>query len=360
MREAYTVLHEFLAENTPELIKRARAKVATRTHPVPTEAEMQNGVPLFLSQLVDRLRLATTDSDALKESATQHGGELLQMGFSIGQVIHGYGDVCQAVTQLAEETNAPITVDEFKVFNMCQDDATAEAVTAYEGHRDQSVAQQGLERRAVLAHEMGNRVAAALISFDLLQKGAVGIGGSTSAVLGRSLRALRMLVNNSLAEVRIESGLGLKERISVSELIAEAQGEAAMVAAAHRSELVVSPVETGINVEADPQIISAALSNLLQNAFKFSRPGARIHLRTTATAERVLIEVEDECGGLPPGKSQDLFRPFQQRNANRSGLGLGLTISARGVEGAGGHIGVRDIPGKGCIFWIDLPRLPVA
>ncbi len=359
-RKADTLLHEFLTDNTPEIIARTRAKVAKRTDPVPSEAEMKNGVPLFLKQLIDRLRLGATDSDAIEVSAARHGGELLDMGFNVSQVVRGYGDVCQAITQLAEEVDAPISVEEFQVFNKCQDDATAEAVTEYERQRDQSVAQQGLERRAVLAHEMGNRVAAALISFNLLQKGAVGIGGSTSAVLGRSLRALRLLVNNSLAEVRIESGLGLKERISVSELIAEAQGEAAMVAAAYRSELVVSPVETGINVEADPQILSAALSNLLQNAFKFSRPGARIHLRTTATAERVLFEVEDECGGLPPGKSQDLFRPFQQRSANRSGLGLGLTISARGVEGAGGHIGVRDILGKGCIFWIDLPRLPVA
>ncbi len=355
-----TLLHEFLTDNTPEIIARSRAKVAKRTDPVPTKEEMKNGVPLFLNQLIDRLRLATTDSVAIEASAAHHGGELLDMGFNVSQVVHGYGDVCQAITQLAEEVGAPISVEEFQVFNKCQDDATAEAVTEFERMRDQSVAQQGLEHRAVLAHEMGNRVAAALISFNLLQKGAVGIGGSTSAVLGRSLRALRMLVNNSLAEVRIESGLGLKERVSVSELIAEVQGEAAMVAEAHRSELVVSPVEAGINVEADPQIISAALSNLLQNAFKFSRPGARISLRTTATPERVLFEVEDECGGLPPGKSEELFRPFQQRNANRSGLGLGLTISARGVEATGGRIGARDILGRGCTFWIDLPRLPVA
>lgn len=354
--ETDTLLHEFLTTNTTEIISRARAKLALRTDPAPTEAEMKNGVPLFLEQLIDRLRFATTDSDAIEASAAHHGGELLDMGFSISQVVHGYGDVCQAITELAEEVDAPIRVEEFQMFNKCQDDATAEAVTEYERQRDQSVAKKGLERRAILAHEMANRVAAALISFNLLQKGAVGIGGSTSAVLGRSLRALRMLVNNSLAEVRIEAGHGMKERISVSELIAEVRGEASMVAEANGSEFLVSPVEAGVRVEADPQIPSAALSNLIQNAFKFSRPGARISLRTVATVDRVIFEVEDECGGLPRGAPLGLFSPAEPSHDNRPGLGMGLTISARGVEGAGGRVGARDIPGKGCVFWIDLPR----
>ena len=103
------MLHEFLTQNTAEIIARTRAKVALRTMPMPTESELKNGVPLFLEQLIDRLRLATTDSNAIKESARQHGGELLAMGFTVSQVVQGYGDVCQAITQLAEETQAPIS-----------------------------------------------------------------------------------------------------------------------------------------------------------------------------------------------------------------------------------------------------------
>ena len=359
-QQADTLLHEFLTDNTTEIIARSRAKVASRTGPTPSEAEMKNGVPLFLKQIINRLRLETQDTAAIQDSAAHHGGELLDMGFTISQVVHGYGDVCQAITQLAEEVDAPISVEDFQLFNKCQDDATAQAVTEYERQRDQSVAYQGMERRAVLAHEMGNRVAAALISFNLLQKGTVGIGGSTSSVLGRSLRALQLLVNNSLAEARLDAGHGLKERISVSELIAEVQSEASMVADAGGFKFVVPAVEAGIHVEADPQILAASISNLLQNAFKFSRPGARVSLRTIATPDRVLFEVEDECGGLPAGQLEELFLPFEQRHANRSGLGLGLSISAKGVEAAGGRIGGRDIPAKGCVFWIDLPRLPIA
>jgi hypothetical protein len=74
----------------------------------------------------------------------------------------------------------------------------------------------------------------------------------------------------------------------------------------------------------------------------------------------VLLEVEDECGGLPPGAVTDLFRPFEQRSADRSGLGLGLAIAREGVETNGGEIRARDLPGRGCIFTIDLPLLQSA
>src|SRR5260221_5051678 len=115
------MLHQSLTANAPEIIARAREKVAARTIPLPTEDELTHGVPLFLSQLIDRLQLARVDSGAIGESATLHGGELLEMGFTVSQVVHGYGDVCQVITQLAGETDAPITAGEFHLFNRCLD-----------------------------------------------------------------------------------------------------------------------------------------------------------------------------------------------------------------------------------------------
>jgi signal transduction histidine kinase len=353
------MLHEFLTANTGEIIARTRAKVAARTVPVPSEDELKNGVPLFLSQLIDRLRLATIDS-AIEQSAALHGGELLAMGFTVSQVVHGYGDICQVITQLADETDAPITAGEFHTFNRCLDDAIANSVSEYERRRDESVAFAETERMGAFAHELRNRLFAANLAFSVLQEGTVGIGGSTGAVLGRSLRALGDLVNNSLASVRLRSGIGERHRISVAEIVGEAEIEGIIVANAGGFGLAVSPVAPGVDVEADPQILSAVLANLLQNAFKFSHSHGHVSLRTSATAERVRIEVEDECGGLPPGKAEDLFLPFSQRSAERTGLGLGLSISRSGVEAMGGTLGVQDLPGKGCVFFIELPRMPAA
>jgi signal transduction histidine kinase len=113
-------------------------------------------------------------------------------------------------------------------------------------------------------------------------------------------------------------------------------------------------------IDGDRQLLASAVSNLLQNAFKFSRARGHVSLVTRATADRVLIDVSDECGGLPPGKAEDLFRPFIQQSTDRSGLGLGLSIARSAARANGGDIHVRDIPGTGCVFTIDLPRRPDA
>ncbi len=354
------MLHQFITLHAPEIVARARAKVAARVIPVPTELELKNGVPLFLDQLADRMRRVESDDLAMTASAAAHGGELLALGYSVSQVIHGYGDICQVVMQLAEETHAAITVSEFGTLNRCLDEAIAKAVSEYERRRDASVTHEGVERLGVLAHEMRNRLSAAMLAFSLLQDGAVGVGGSTGEVLGRNLRALRDLINNSLAGVRIDAGLGQHTRVAVSELIRDAGEEAAIEAAASGFDLVVSPVAPGIEVGADRQLLAAAIGNLLQNAFKFSRRNGQVTLRAGSVGDRVFIEVQDECGGLPPGKSDDLFLPFERRSANRSGLGLGLAVSRRGIESMGGSLRVKDLPRRGCVFAIDLPRLAAA
>ena len=82
-------------------------------------------------------------------------------------------------------------------------------------------------------------------------------------------------------------------------------------------------------------------------------------LSVDVSAERVLIEIQDECGGLPSGNVNELFRPFQQRGADRTGMGLGLAFSRWGVEANNGRLYARNLPDRGCVFSIDLPRIPI-
>ena len=114
----------------------------------------------------------------------------------------------------------------------------------------------------------------------------------------------------------------------------------------------------GLAIDADRQVLAAVVGNLLQNAFKFTRPGTTVTLRVGGNAERVLIEVEDECGGLATGDADELFRPFEQRSADRSGLGIGLAFSRWGANANNGRVYTRNLPGKGCVFIVDLPRVP--
>ncbi len=358
------MLHEFLTLHRDEIVARTRVKVATRIAPRATEAELEHGVSLFLDQLAETLRRekgtsARPTSQEIARTAGLHGGELRRAGFTVAQVVHDYGDLCQAVTELAIEVDSPISTDEFRTLNRCLDEAIAQAVTEYGRQREMALADRGTERLGFFAHQLRNLLANAMLAFDVLKSGTVGVGGSTGGILGRNLIALRDLVDRSLAEVRLEAGLHRREHVLLAQLMEEVEVTAAIEARARGLQLTVTPVEPGVIIDVDRQLIAAALANLLQNAFKFSRPNSHVVLRTdTATAPgRVFLEVEDECGGLPPGAAADLFRPFEQRSADRSGLGLGLAIARESVETNGGKVVARDLPGRGCVFTIDLPVL---
>jgi signal transduction histidine kinase len=351
------MLHEFLFANRAAIIARTRIKVALRAAPRATEAELESGIPLFLDQLIETLRSPNTHSQAIVESATNHGRDLLKRGFTVAQVVYDYGDVCQAVTELAAETQAPITADEFHAFNGCLDDAIAQAVTEYGRSREQSITAQGTERLGDLAHELRNALGAAMLSFHTLKTGSVGLGGSTAALLDRSLRRLSILIDSTVTQVRLESSNVAAERVSVNQFIEEIEVVASMEANARGLSLSVAQVPADLEVMVDRELLAGAVTNLIQNALKFTHKGGRVSIKTTAAKGRVRIEVEDECGGLGPGKAEELFRPFEQRATDRTGLGLGLSISRRSVEAIGGSLGVRDIPGVGCVFTVELAQV---
>ena len=261
------------------------------------------------------------------------------------------------------ELNAPITTEDFRTLNRCLDDAIAGAVTEFGRGRNQSTldgeSARGTERLGFLAHELRNLMNTALLALEVLKTGNVGVAGSTGQVLHRSLIGARDLIGRSLAEVRLTQGIENRERIQLSDFIDRLVAAATLEASARGVTLKVVAAEEGVAIEADRQVLSAAVGNLLQNAFKFTRPQTTVTLRVGASAERVLIEIEDECGGLAGGMTNDeLFRPFEQRGADRTGLGLGLAFSRWAVEANHGRIYARTLPGRGCIFTVDLPRYP--
>ncbi|HLM71577.1 MAG TPA: HAMP domain-containing sensor histidine kinase [Polyangiaceae bacterium] len=352
------MLYEFLTAHRDEIIAAARARVAARMSPRLTDEELNRGVPLFLQQLTEALRPSLSSNEEISRSAALHGADRLRQGFNVAQVVHDYGDILQIVTALAMELQAPISAAEFNILSRCLDEAIAQAVTEHARLRESALTAESTARVGKLAHEMRNLLNIAQLSFSVLKSGNVGAAGSTGTVLNRSLVRLRELTQRALAEVRLEAHIHANERFELKDLIHEAEFAGALEASTHSVELVVAPPEPGVLITGDRHLLSMALANLLQNAFKFTPPGGHVWLRARAIADRALIEVEDECGGLPPGAAATLFRPFQQRGADRTGLGLGLSISQDAVAENGGVISVRDLPGQGCIFTIDLPRTP--
>jgi len=358
-------LQAFIVSHSQEIIDRARSRVKLRMPARSTDAKLENGIPLFLTQLADALAPAdgptlhlvgSYDVKRITDTAALNGQELFRKGFTVGQVVHGYGDICQVVTELAGEMDETITPAEFQSFNECLDDAIAGAVMAFGRVAESDRAYEGGERFGVFVHELRNLLTRAVISFDLIKRGTVPLGGSVAAMHSRSLASLAALVERSLAEVRLGAGLPNLQRTSVAEFIEGLQIGAAMEAEGAGIELSVDTSDGDVLIDADVQLLTSAVTNLLQNAFKFTRPRGKVALTTRASADRVSIEVSDECGGLPPGKVEELFQPFSQSGADRQGLGLGLTIARNAVRANQGEIAVRDVPGIGCVFTIDLPR----
>jgi signal transduction histidine kinase len=361
------MLHEFVTANRDEIIRRCREKVAKRSIPEPSEAELDHGVPLFLDQLVEALRSGNPSAAQIDRSASQHGHDLLLQGFTVSQVVHDYGDVCQTITELAVENHAPISTEDFKTLNRCLDEAIAGAVTRFSRETElrasathSEATGRTNERVGFLVHELRNLVHTAIVAFEVIKTGNVGAGGSTGGILDRTLSSLRDLIAQSLDDVRMAKGATKRERVVMADFIDHVSQAARLAADARDITFVVAPVPAGTAVEADQQILSAVVGNLLQNAFKFTRPHSTVTLQVGASAERVLIQVQDECGGLPgEGDGKELFHPFEQRGADRSGLGIGLAFSRWGAEANGGRLYTRNMAGKGCVFTVDLPRSPV-
>jgi hypothetical protein len=212
------MLHEFLTSNRTELIARCRNKVARRLSPTEIPLALDHGVPLFLQQLVETLRLeqreppgATAETESspaatdIGRAATVHGAELLRLGYSVDQVVHDYGDVCQSVTELAGEHDERISTGEFRTLNRCLDNAIADAVTSFGRARQVLLDDQAetLEQRLhYFALDHRRLVDIALQSYAVIKSGQVGATGSTGTLLFHTLEELRSLTDRTLPEIR--------------------------------------------------------------------------------------------------------------------------------------------------------------
>jgi signal transduction histidine kinase len=382
MRSAHRAvidMYEFLEHNRAELIERCKAKVAQRPRRAATPEQLKNGVPLFLEQLTNTLRAEKEGhpGDSLRisgasggeasvlseigQTATAHGKQLLELGYTVDQVVHDYGDLCQAITDLAVERDAPFSVEEFRTLNRCLDNAIADAVTEFSAQRDATLSRRSTaeanQRLGFLVHELRNSLQTATLALTALETGLLPIAGATGAVLRRSLGALTALVNHAVQEVRTAADPPPDDEVfPLAPFITDAANSAMLQANARGCPFVVRNVDEKVGVEGQREPLLGALVNLLQNAFKFTQPRTQVSLDARVDGDTVIIDVADHCGGLAPGAAEVMFRPFTRRHEDRTGLGLGLSIARENVEAAGGTLAVRDVPGTGCVFTIQLRR----
>jgi signal transduction histidine kinase len=288
-----SMMYDFLANNADDLVRRCIDKVAMRPQRHASEQQLRNGTPMFLKQLTRTLRaeekndLAESmvisgasgggeidDSSEMGASAAAHGAALLALGYTVDQVVHDYGDLCQAITDLAVERDAPFSVNEFRTLNRCLDNAIASAVTEFSVQRDRSIAEQlsadSNERLGFLMHELRNSLGVATMAVTAIETGRLSITGATGAVLKRGHAAMARLISLSLDDVRIKGAPIVEDVFSLAAFIHEAREAAQLAADARACPLLVPPVDKLLGLQGNRDLLLAALANLLHNAFKFT------------------------------------------------------------------------------------------
>src|SRR5690606_39399571 len=104
------------------------------------------------------------------------------------------------------------------------------------------------------------------------------------------------------AQVRLEAGQQPPVRLSVVAFIDDIAATGLLHSEYRHVQFTVEPIDPALSIDADPQLLTSAVMNLLHNAFKNTPSGGRVVLRARAEGRRLLIETEDECGGIPESK----------------------------------------------------------
>jgi signal transduction histidine kinase len=380
------MLFDFLETHRAEILSMTEKKAQDLAGLRPSSELLKNGLPLFFDQLKQILILEETankhaepktselvkaaaenDEQAmtravgrpneaeLARTAGVHGAELMRLGYTLSYAVHAYGSMCQSITELATKEKMNITAKEFHDLNRCLDVAIAGAVTEFQRHKNSETENREVQHLGFLAHELRNSLMTVNFSISMIKKGTVGFAGNTGRILKDGLDRMQTLIDQSMAEVRLRvDPKPHPETVSLIQIVNQILMSAEMDAKT-RGQILAIEVDPKLTLEIDHQFLYSALSNLVQNALKYSRVGGKIQVRSHERGDQIIIEVEDECGGLTDEKV-NLFKPFEQQNENKKGLGLGLTIAQKAIQLNNGKLEVQNLPKKGCIFRISVPK----
>jgi signal transduction histidine kinase len=319
-------------------------------------AELLDHLPAFVDEIVAALYPGAMPLPVLSGNVGKHGAQRLRLQFDVAEVVREYGLLHDCIIELARDNDVQINLTEQQVIGRWLNAGIADAIAQYVERRDVELERRTSEHLGFIAHELRNPLSAARAAALRLRSKPNDEGGRVGDLLERSLRRAGDMIDNALSHTSLKMGLEPKqETIALGDLLRDIVDDAGAEAQARAISLAVDAAASG-TIVGDPRLLRSAVFNLVQNALKFSARGTTVSLRAAREPRAVTISVADACGGLPPGKVEDLFSPLVQRGANRSGYGLGLSIAQQAVEAHGGSIAVKDVPGAGCVFSIRLPQ----
>ncbi len=349
-------LHEFMATNRDDLLAASVAELRS-VSPQYTDEEVTRHLGLLLDEVIRALQQAAgipvrSPLPDTSPVAASYGANRQRRGFAITNIARDLGAISKALGEVGMRRGASFTAADYRIFDECFDSAMAAAIEQYWVRARGQQEKEHAEYVGFLAHELRNALATARMALGSMQRQEGAMRHKAQTILERSLGRLADLVDQTLIAVRLESATTAppREPVGVQALLCELRDGAVP----ERDIDLRVQVDGSPEVTADEHLLVSALGNLLQNAIKFTRSGGHVVLRARKEGDAVIIEIEDECGGLPEGAAEDLFQPFVQRGRDRRGIGLGLTITRDAVTAMGGQVSVRNLPGKGCVFSVTL------
>lgn len=214
------MLAEFLPSKKHEILALTEQKTLELAGEHPSSTKLKEGLPIFFGQVVEVIRQSKNPSSPpekdiqaiakaadredepamaeaagrpeeaeLAESAVRHGTEYQRLGYALPHVVHAYGAMCQAITEVAAKNHFQISATEFHSLNRCLDVAIAGAVTGYQSLQNAQEQKLNDEIRTVLS--------GAEVAFQSIKSGAVGVGGSTGRALEQSLAQIREILERT-------------------------------------------------------------------------------------------------------------------------------------------------------------------
>lgn len=169
---------------------------------------------------------------------------------------------------------------------------------------------------------------------------------------------LQALIDNLIEAASIEAGRFKvnPQAIAMEMILSDALNTIRPIVQKHGLQIIPPNNQLSFKVIADHRRTNQVLINLLSNAIKHSPSDGKISLRTFIVEKTVMVEVQDEGKGIPPGEESLLFSRFYtpKETDETSQLGLGLSVVKAIVEAQGGKVGCRNSPEGGAIFWFTL------
>jgi signal transduction histidine kinase len=322
-----------------------------------SRGELWDHLPLFFDEVLAALRAEEGEPPAAESSGASaaHGTQRLRVGFDLVEVVREYEILTECILDEVEALGGSISTRAFRRVQALLNAGRAQAVAAYVERRDADLARDHSQHIAFVAHELRSPLMTAFMAASVLRQKAGPEEDQAVTLLVRNLTALRELIDQVLITDRLSGHVQLtREALDLRQLLMEVVTDSRLAAERNQVQIILEAPDT-LPFRGDRRLLRSAVSNLLGNAVKFTHEGETIMVRAAHADGRTTIEVEDGCGGLPPGEANELFEPFVQRGEDRTGFGLGLAIVKQALEAHGGRAQVRNLPGRGCVFSLELP-----